>query len=162
MKKKRFWFDCEFIDGETLDLISIGMVSEDDIQYYAVSSDFDPAKVNQWVKDNVLTVLHTDARISNDRIREDLIKFVGNKCEPEFWSYCGAYDWVILCRLFGGMKCLPLNWPNYYRELNHWADDLGVTNLPPMKIHTRRNALYDARWHREIWNQLSYSLLNRK
>lgn len=43
--KRRFWFGHEIINKDTLDLISIGKVSEDNIQYYAVGSDFNPARI---------------------------------------------------------------------------------------------------------------------
>ncbi len=52
----RFWFDTEFIeDGRTIDLISIGIVSEDNRKYYAVSSECDPTKASKWVNLNVLS-----------------------------------------------------------------------------------------------------------
>lgn len=39
----RYFYDTEFIDdGRTIELISIGMVSEDGREYYAVSTAFDP------------------------------------------------------------------------------------------------------------------------
>ena len=41
----RFFYDTEFIeDGETIELISIGIVGDDGREYYAVSTDFDPAR----------------------------------------------------------------------------------------------------------------------
>ncbi len=50
----RFWFDTEFIeDGRTIDLISIGIVSEDNRKYYAVSSECDPTKASKWVRKNI-------------------------------------------------------------------------------------------------------------
>src|SRR4051812_12087398 len=58
MKDMKFFLDTEFIeDGVTIDLISIGIVAEDGREYYAVSSEFDPTKASQWVKDNVLVHL---------------------------------------------------------------------------------------------------------
>jgi hypothetical protein len=52
----RLFYDCEFIDdGRTIDLISIGMVSDTGAEYYAVSSEFGFAAFarNQWLVDNV-------------------------------------------------------------------------------------------------------------
>ncbi len=52
----RLFYDCEFIDdGRTIDLVSIGIVSDTGAEYYAVSSEFDFAAFarNQWLVDNV-------------------------------------------------------------------------------------------------------------
>lgn len=54
----KYFFDTEFIeDGKTIDLISIGIISGDGREYYAISTDFDPSKASDWVRDNVLTEL---------------------------------------------------------------------------------------------------------
>lgn len=54
----RFWFDTEFIeDGRTIDLISIGVVSEDGRTYYAETTDWIPGKASKWVWDNVISHL---------------------------------------------------------------------------------------------------------
>ena len=153
----RFWLDCEFMEGGSLDLISIGVVSENGVEYYAVNSGFDENKADQWVKDNILPVLGTHDRKSRDEIKRDLIEFVGD-CAPEFWSYFGAHDWVVLCNLFGGLFNLPKKWPHYCKDLKQWTDDLGDPELPTMVMSKRHNALFDARWHREVY----YFLINQK
>jgi hypothetical protein len=64
----KIFYDTEFIDdGHRIDLVSIGMVAEDGREYYAVSSEFDMAKLaaNQWLVDNVwpsLPKIHGEAR----------------------------------------------------------------------------------------------------
>lgn len=60
----KYFFDTEFIEGFSkwtfaknrhfVDLISIGIISEDGRQYYAISNEFNPDDASQWVKDNVL------------------------------------------------------------------------------------------------------------
>lgn len=53
-----YFVDTEFIDdGKTIDLISIGIVSEDGRELYLQSCEFDPKKASQWVKDNVFCYL---------------------------------------------------------------------------------------------------------
>ncbi len=48
----RYFYDTEFIeDGETIELVSIGIVGEDGSEYYAVSTDFNPAHANAWVRE---------------------------------------------------------------------------------------------------------------
>lgn len=54
----RYFYDTEFIeDGATITLVSIGIVAEDGREYYAVSTDFDGARANHWVRENVLAKL---------------------------------------------------------------------------------------------------------
>jgi hypothetical protein len=57
----RFFYDCEFIeDGRTIDLISIGIVSEDGREYYAVNSKAGRGKLRdrilgrEWLMANVV------------------------------------------------------------------------------------------------------------
>lgn len=56
--KRKIWFDTEFMDdGITIELISIGMVRDDGVEYYAESAEADLSKANDWVKENVLNHL---------------------------------------------------------------------------------------------------------
>ncbi|MEU3162218.1 3'-5' exoribonuclease domain-containing protein [Streptomyces griseoincarnatus] len=58
----KIFYDTEFIDdGTTIDLVSIGMVREDGAELYAVSSEFNVAKLkaNPWLVDNVWPSLPT-------------------------------------------------------------------------------------------------------
>lgn len=51
----KYFLDCEFIeDGKTIDLISIGLVSEDGQEFYAVNRECDFRQASDWVVDNVL------------------------------------------------------------------------------------------------------------
>ena len=54
----RYFYDCEFIeDGQTIDLVSIGVVDETDRAFYAVSTEFDPTRAIDWVRRHVLPKL---------------------------------------------------------------------------------------------------------
>lgn len=155
---KRYFFDTEFDeDGRTIDLISIGVVCEDGREFYAVSSEFDPAKCNDWVKEHVLPLLPpTDDVMWMTRmeIKEALLDFIGQD-KPEFWAYYADYDWVALCQLFGRMLDLPKGWPMYCRDIKQMAADRGHPILPP-QVGAEHNALQDARW-----NQQAYIYLER-
>lgn len=66
----KIYYDTEFIeDGRTIDLISIGMTTEQECcEYYAVSSEFNFRKLaaNPWLRENVwrgLPKLSGDARM---------------------------------------------------------------------------------------------------
>ena len=52
----RVFYDTEFIeDGRTIDLISIGMVTDDGREYYAVNADMPVERVREhpWLRENV-------------------------------------------------------------------------------------------------------------
>ena len=56
----KYFYDTEFLeDGKTIDLISIGIVSEEGHEYYAVSSDLPIERIrkNDWLLRNVMTSL---------------------------------------------------------------------------------------------------------
>lgn len=146
----RFWFDTEFIeDGKTIELVSIGVVSEDGRTYYAETDDYRPGKASQWVKDNVLAHLHGGEAIkSRDVIASDLVAFMGD--DPEIWAYYADYDWVTICQLFGTMMQLPAGWPMFCRDVKQLAVSLGNPKLPE-QTSQEHHALADAQWTREAW-----------
>jgi hypothetical protein len=165
----KYWLDTEFIeDGKTIDLISIGIVSEDGREYYAISTEFDEEKASDWVKENVIPQLEPrnqgGATFWKPRlhIKEDIIRFVltsrPNFEKPEFWAYYAGYDWVTFCQLFGSMMELPkifpmYCFPMYCRDIKQWCDQLGNPELPKQE-KGEHNALADARWNKEAWEFL--------
>lgn len=148
----RFWFDTEFIeDGKTIDLVSIGIIAEDGRTYYAISSEFDPYKASDWVKENVLMKLEDIPTKSRKEIAEDIVRFVGE--EPEFWAYYADYDWIVLCQLFGTMMDLPDTWPMYCLDIKQLAWSIGDPKLP-QQDDGHHNALADAKWNKDTWDYL--------
>lgn len=145
----RHWFDTEFIeDGKTIDLISIGIVSEDGREFYAESGECDLSRAEPWVVANVLPHL-TGEKSSRLKIARQIREFVGEK--PEFWAYYADYDWVVLCQLYGRMIDLPEGWPKFCRDLKQFA---GNRHLP-MQTETEHHALADARWNKRAWEYLA-------
>jgi hypothetical protein len=54
----KYFLDTEFIEYPgIIDLISIGLVSEDNRHYYAINKDCNFKKANDWVRQNVLATL---------------------------------------------------------------------------------------------------------
>ena len=149
----KYWLDTEFSEQPcTIDLISIGIVSEDDRELYLVSNRFDPARCNKWVRKNVWPKLPSPKEwVSLPYIRDEVLRFVGDD-KPEFWGYYADYDWVVFCWLFGTMVDLPKGWPMYCRDIKQLCDDLGNPRLPP--VRGEHNALADARWNRAAWEML--------
>ena len=59
----KYFIDTEFREyPRSIELISIGIVTEDGKEYYAVSKDFDLNKAwkNEWLRENVFPSIHTD------------------------------------------------------------------------------------------------------
>ena len=148
----RFWFDTEFIeDGRTIDLISIGVVSEDSRQYYAEIEECDINRASDWVKQNVIPHL-TGPRKPRNVVALDLLSFIGTD-KPEIWAYYADYDWVALCQLFGTMMDLPKGWPKYCRDVKQLCDSLGNPKLP-RQTTGEHNAIFDAIWTAQAWQFL--------
>ncbi len=150
----RIWFDTEFIeDGRTIDLISIGIVCESGMAYYAESSECDLSRASPWVRENVLPHLSGGTALATRKqIADEIVRIVGEK--PEFWAYYADYDWVALCQLYGTMMDLPKGWPMYCRDIKQWCDALGNPELPTQG-KGEHHAMADAKWSREAWRYLS-------
>lgn len=151
----RIWFDTEFIeDGRTIDLLSIGLVREDGLTYYAECEEADHSKASDWVKVNVLPKLEGGHFIwPRKKIARDLIEIAGER--PEFWAYYCSYDWVALCQLFGPMIDLPKGWPMFCRDVKQLCMDKGNPKLPPQTAQVAHNAMCDAIWTRDAWQFLT-------
>ena len=155
----KYFYDTEFIeDGKTIDLISIGIVAEDGREFYAISTEFDETKADEWVKENVLAKL--PERNSNphplwkrrEQIRHDIVNFIGED-KPEFWAYYADYDHVVLCQLFGRMIDLPDGYPMYTKDIKQLCDDKGNPRLPEQG-DGEHNALEDAKWNMKCYEFL--------
>lgn len=164
----RFFYDCEFIeDGVTIDLVSIGVVDEEGREFYAVSTEFDPAKAGPWVRANVLNQLPSPADKawrSRERIRNDLLDFLGgakaNRDDIELWAWFAAYDHVALAQLWGSMPALPRCLPRFTRDLRQRWEDLGKPYLPPAPADAH-DALADARHNLERWKVMETERLRK-
>lgn len=145
----RYFYDTEFIeDGRTIDLVSIGIVAEDGREYYAVSTDFDESRANNWVRKNVLNQLpnpSSPAWKSTDTIRAEVFRFLTSGAgNTELWAWVGAYDHVLLAQLWGDMTGLPRQIPRFTRELKQYWEMAGSPELPPLP-EGNHDALIDAR-----------------
>lgn len=132
----RYFYDTEFIeDGRTIELVSIGIVAEDGREYYAVSTDFDPARANAWVRENVLEKLPSPRDPvwkSKDTIREEVLAFLTkDKAPMQLWAWVGAYDHVVLAQLWGDMAGLPRSIPRYTRELRQYWEFPAARSCQP-------------------------------
>lgn len=165
----RFFIDTEFIEcPNTIDLISIGIVSDTGREYSAISSEYNPASADEWVIVNVLGPLyrqqpdvvksstnvynfHKMVGDSRQTIREEILSFIGTD-EPTFWGYYSAYDWVAFCWLFGKMIDLPKGFPMYCRDIKQLMDQYGIEALPSPK--GEHDALVDAKWNKQMYQHI--------
>jgi hypothetical protein len=151
----RFFYDCEFIeDGTTIDLVSIGVVSEAGAEFYAVSTEFDPGRAIPWVRRNVLDQLPSPSSPvwkSREQIRADLLAFLTTQGgRIELWAWMSAYDHVCLAQLWGDMRALPRTIPRFTHELRQRWEDAGSPLLPGAP-DDQHDALADARHNLARW-----------
>lgn len=175
----KYFFDTEFIEHKGgIDLISIGIIAEDDRTFYAISKDFKPRRADKWVKENVIAKLapkipqHWHSPRENQEaqrwmkekeIKKEIIEFIGDDRDPEFYAYYADYDWVIFARLFGRMIDLPEHFPMWCRDLKQMMWERGLTgqwkntNVP--ENENDHHALEDAKWNFELYKKImSYAL----
>lgn len=160
----RWYLDTEFWERPNqIDLISIGLVSEDGQELYYVNDEFDwNVCSNDWLQENVRPeLLHTHYSpyvTTRELIVEDVLSNIPPSAAPQFWGYYADYDWVVFCWLFGAMVDLPKGYPMYCRDLKQWADMVGALKFegPNRGEH---NALVDARWNRELYDYLEQHVL---
>lgn len=246
----KYFLDTEFLEGTqdkrvpflnikygqtkpTIDLISIGIIREDNREYYAISKDFNlkeawnrfDLKINKhypngseylkeyWIRENVLRPIFNELverwaqeeykanqlrttsgynppikfnyknlkhlidkyGKTNKQIAEEIINFTqGDPVErnnPIFYTYYGAYDWVVFCWIFGKMIDLPRGFPMFSIDLKVMLDDKVlpycannglqhtfksglnlIKTLPTYpKQYNAHNALDDAKWNRNLY-----------
>lgn len=175
----RYFMDTEFIeDGKTIDLISIAIVCEDDRELYLCNAECDLDRANAWVKQNVLPhlpkppwslpLIRTTEFLewvkeecleemntpwgSRASIRKKILEFMPPDSKPEVWGYFADYDWVVFCQLFGKMIDLPKGYPMWCRDLKQLMWHLQIERPPkPDKEH---DALADARWNKQVFEQI--------
>ncbi|WP_232718164.1 polyadenylate-specific 3'-exoribonuclease AS [Gordonia metallireducens] len=162
----RFFYDSEFIeDGNTIELVSIGVVGEDGREFYAVSTEFDPGRAGDWVRANVLPKLPSPSSpVWKDRrrIREDLLEFLtADGTDIELWAWIGAYDHVVMCQMWGPMTALPRPIPRFTRELRQHWEAAGRPPLPPAPSDAH-DALSDARHNLRRWEAIEKARLDSR
>lgn len=154
----KYFYDTEFHDdGETIDLISIGIVAEDGREYYAVNADADWFRIDihQWLMLNVVNQL-PDASTWKPKVQiaTEVAEFLlSGDTPPELWAWFAAYDHVVLSQLFGRMLDLPRGIPMYTHDLRAYLDYIPNTKIPsqPAGLH---DALQDALHVKRVYDYI--------
>lgn len=168
MKSMKYYFDTEFIEKpQKIDLISIGIVSEDGRELYLVNSECRTIEADDWVRKNVLYTMfeyigdglecgfNCDCEnvLTKKEIANEILKFIGYDSKPEFWAYYADYDWVVFCWLWGRMIDKPEHFPFYCKDLQQEIDALNLNKEKIIKLFPQENihnSLDDARWVKKV------------
>lgn len=178
----KYFLDTEFCENVgSIDLISIGIVSETGKEFYALNKhcNINSAWKNKWLVDNVFVQVYTeyvhgDMRnvspfsrgsiksifnsfgLSKLEMKQGIDIFIGNDRNPEFYGYYADYDWVVFCWIFGKMIDLPKHFPMYCKDLKQMMDDRGLTKEWKQQNcpdpEGEHNALVDARWNKKLYD----------
>lgn len=153
----KYFMDAEFNeDGTTIELISIGIVSETGRQLYLVSNEFDTGRCDEWLQTNVIRQLPAagDPCITSKAdIGARIMDYFKEDPDPKMWSFFGHYDWVVFCQIWGKMIDRPKGIPRFCYDLKQLTHQKGNPRLP---AHRGREhiAIDDAIWHQEIYDFL--------
>jgi hypothetical protein len=144
----KFFYDTEFLDdGVTINFISIGIVREDGVTYYAVNADADWDRIheNSWLMANVVQQLPPKATWKPKTVIADEVRaFLLGSSRPELWAWFASYDHVVLSQLFGRMLDLPTGIPMFTNDLRSLIDLAGIRKLPEQTVGNH-DALEDAK-----------------
>lgn len=171
---KKCFFDTEFYDaqgdGFGVEFISLGVVNENDDEYYGVHDNFDYGECasSPWLCQNVLNKLPDPKNwVDLDAIRRGFLDVVEPCDEIQFWARNGTYDFYILCRLFGGYQGLH---DTLYKEkgitkiefcdTNHLRKELGYPKTPELAEADKHDAIVDAR-HEKVEYDFMIDLKNK-
>lgn len=122
----RVFLDTEFsgLHKDTT-LVSIGLVADNGVTFYAELTDYDETQIDDWLQENVIDNLTLNYRqaISSRNIHGQTMTVKGDKSnvgrlleewltqfdEVVIWSDCLAYDWVLFNDLFEHAFNIPNN-----------------------------------------------------
>lgn len=180
----KIFFDTEFTGlRKDTTLISIGLVSEDNKQFYAELIDYDEKQCDDWIKENVIKKLYKynwkereSKYIPNYHLgaKSEIGMVLGNWLAQfdsvEFVSDVSHYDMVLLINLLGGVwglpkhicpACIDINQAKKYnitlqQAFDESREDILYQNHRENKVKgDKHNALYDAKVIREIYQILN-------
>jgi len=179
MKTTQLFYDSEFT-GLSADssLISIGLITPEGRGFYAEFTDYNAAQCDDWIRENVLhhcrwlsqvdlpaPFVRQQGEVTHVlggrlQVRDALTEWLKQFEKAEVWADCLAYDWVLLCELFGGalhlpsqLFYMPMDLATLFKikGIDPDCDRLVFSELEQVQQH---NALDDARMARACYNKL--------
>jgi len=133
----KIFFDTEFTElSKKAELISLGMIDEEDNSFYAELTDYNYFNLNDWVKEHVLSNLiylnsesfnkvkrvnnHVETVVKGNK--KDVCKYITSWVKEydlvELVTDVGHYDMVLFVDLFGTAFDLPSKIPPTYYDIN--------------------------------------------
>ena len=149
--KPLLFIDTEFNDLVEMDLISLGVVTDDGRSWYAERTDFNERGCSAFVREAVLPHLgrDPDRAMSFDEMSEDLLRWLSQ------FKECGAVicydyvgDWALFVELIGDVPTW-IKTRNVRGQLDPSVLEsyFALTGLP------RHHALYDATANKEAFRR---------
>ncbi len=172
------FYDSEFTGLRAgSSLISIAFLAEDGRSFYAEFCDYNRSQVDDWIQQNVLAHCRwlsdssqapfsriegelTECFGDSDFVRQQLSEWLKPYHQAQVLADCHAYDWVLLCELFGGalqmpqaLFYMPLDLVTLFhlKGIDPDTDRLQYSGLDSLARH---NALDDARIARACYHKL--------
>ncbi len=178
----KIFYDSEFTGlHQHTTLISIGLVSECGLQFYAEFTDYQQQQCDDWINAHVIAYTQWLKNNNNTHAQHSqqgqLTQCVGDTAyivqhlKPwlaqfqriEIWADCLAYDWVLFCQLFGGALNVPKQifyMPNdlvtlfWQKGINPDCNRIEFSGQAQLQRH---NALSDALIARACYHKLTAS-----
>lgn len=131
----KLFFDTEFTGlHQNTTLISIGIISENGMCFYAEFTDYDKDQVDPWIQENVIANLYgvstTDDEIKNadtmfivgdtEFVKESLLEWLDDLEDTKYSliSDVSHYDMVLFANIFGGAQTMPKSICPYCHDIN--------------------------------------------
>jgi len=145
----KYFIDTEFYNNppKNLELLSIGILSDDDREFYGVMAHAGfIAEQDEWLKKNVyptLNINYLNTYYSYKDLKEGIENFITGDT-IEFWGWFCGFDFTLFSRIFGEFENYPNNWPFYFNDIEQEIHRLNI-NLEMKDIKSNHNALDDAK-----------------
>lgn len=162
---KKVFFDTEFTSlSQDAELISIGLVSENERFYAEIDSEFQNS--SPWVKEHVLPyrILKSEERISKEKLAKELqiwFTSIAKGGKLEMWADVLAYDWVLFQNIFGDAFRMPAEIYYIPFDISTLLKVKGIDSdinredfLQHTKLDAKHNALYDAKIAQKCYQKL--------
>lgn len=174
---KRYFLDTEFCDPKKMrqptELISVGLVNEDNREFYGVYKDIDPvwmAMEVPWLKENVLDKLPpVEEWLGQKALQEGVLSVFSESKDVDIYARNGSYDFYLLCRLFGGMGELKQALNERFgiekvsfRDTNELKRIFGNAVVPPMDPAEEHISICDARQEKVVFDYYQTKAKNLK
>lgn len=154
----KYYLDTEFYEKPgSIELISLGMVSEDNRElYFETTESKTLSKQSEWLSNNVFPGLRLQDSecLGVPEQRKAILDFLRKDKNPRFYGYYADYDWVVFCWIFGSMVDLPEHFPKYCIDLKQILDSVEGSFPDSIRPRGFHDALEDARFHKRILDHL--------